>query len=178
MSQGFSHIGLATHDMAATIAFYEGMLGFPRVVDIKNHVRDGGVVRMVYFECGEDEFLVFQECKGVDGIPADFDTGINNALGVPTGLYHFAFKVNSVEALEAKKTELAALGLEVSKTVDHGYAQSIFVRDPNDLEVEFCCMTRRFVPADLQRDSQVEIVTKPGASVDTQDQVSQFGSYD
>lgn len=164
MSQGFSHIGLGTHDMAATIAFYEDMLGFPRVVDIKNHVSGGGVVRMVYFECGDGEFLVFQECKGVDGVPADFDTGINTALGVPIGLYHFAFKVNSVEALEAKKAELAAFGLEVSKTVDHGYARSIFVRDPNDLQVEFCCMTRRFLPADLQRESQVEIVTNPVAA--------------
>lgn len=167
MSHGFSHIGLATHDMAATIAFYEA-LGFPRVADMKNHVRGGGVVRMVYFECGEGEFLVFQECKGVDGIPADFDTSINTALGVPTGMYHFAFKVNSVEALEAKKAAFASLGLEVSSTVDHGYAQSIFVRDPNDLQVEFCCMTRRFLPADLQRESQVEVVTNPVSAVDGQ----------
>ena len=77
MSNGFAHLGLATHDMAATIVFYETLLGFRRVADIQNHVHGGGVVRMVYFECSEEQFLVFMECKGVENIPSDFDTGIN-----------------------------------------------------------------------------------------------------
>ena len=157
MSHGFAHLGLATHNMSATIAFYEGKLGFPRVADIQNQVNAGGVVRLVYFECGENQFLVFMECKGVDGIPENFDTGINGQLGVPAGLYHFALKVKSVEALEEKKAELTRLGIEVSKTVDHGYAQSIFLRDPNDLQVEFCCMTRPFHPGDLHQEQQVEV---------------------
>jgi catechol 2,3-dioxygenase-like lactoylglutathione lyase family enzyme len=159
MSHGFAHLGLATHDMAATIAFYERVLGFPRVADIQNHVTGGGVVRLVYFECGEEQFLVFMECKGVDGIPEDFDTGVNGALGVPTGLYHFALKMKSAEALEEKRIELARHGIDVSKTIDHGYARSIFFRDPNNLQVEFCCMTRPFERGDLQRQQQVEVAT-------------------
>lgn len=156
---GFAHLGLATHDMAATIAFYEGLLGFTRVADIQNHVHGGGVVRMVYFECGDEQFLVFMECKNVEGIPPDFDTGINGALGVPSGLYHIAFKVKSVEALEEKKSELARRGLKISTTVDHGYARSIFLRDPNDLQLEFTCMTRPFNPGDLQQQTRVEVAT-------------------
>lgn len=161
MFHGFAHLGLATHDMAATITFYEGVLGFRRVADIRNHVNGGGVVRMVYFECGEAQFLVFMECKGVEGIPADFDTGINSALRVPAGLYHFAFKVESVEALEEKKAVLSGRGLDVSNTVDHGYAQSIFLRDPNNLQIEFCCMTRPFHPSDLHQEVQVEVAASP-----------------
>jgi catechol 2,3-dioxygenase-like lactoylglutathione lyase family enzyme len=161
MSHGFAHLGLATHDMAATICFYEGMLGFRRVADIQNQVHGGGVVRMVYFECGDEQFLVFMECKGVEGIPADFDTGINGALRVPAGLYHFALKVKSVEALEEKKAALSGRGLEVSNTVDHGYARSIFLRDPNNLQVEFCCMTRPFHAGDLHEEVQVEVAASP-----------------
>ncbi len=157
MSQGFAHLGLATHDMAATITFYEGMLGFRRVADIRNQVKGGGIVRMVYFECGEEEFLVFMECKGVEHITADFDTGINGALGVPAGLYHFALKVESIEVLEAKRVALSDIGLEVSKIVDQGYARSIFLRDPNNLQVEFTCMTRPFNFNDLHQDVQVEV---------------------
>jgi catechol 2,3-dioxygenase-like lactoylglutathione lyase family enzyme len=161
MFQGFSHFGLATHDMAATIAFYEGLLGFRRVADIQNQVRRGGVVRMVYFECGEEQFLVFMECKGVEGIPGDFDTGINRALGVPAGLYHLAFKVKSAEALEEKKAALSGRGLDVSNTVDHGYARSIFLFDPNNLQIEFCFMTRPFHPGDLHHEVQVEVAAGP-----------------
>jgi len=159
MSNGFAHLGLGTHDMSATIAFYEGMLGFPRVADIENRVQSGGVVRMVYFQCGEEQFLVFMESKGVAQIPEDFDTGINGALGVPAGLYHFAFRVESVDALEEKKAALASRGLEVSKTVDHGYARSIFLRDPNNLQVEFTCMTRPFNADDLHQEAQVEVAS-------------------
>jgi catechol 2,3-dioxygenase-like lactoylglutathione lyase family enzyme len=161
MSDGFAHLGLATHDMAATIAFYEDLLGFPRVADIQNYVTGGGVVRLVYFECGEEQFLVFMECKGIDGIPTDFDTGINGPLGLPAGLYHFAFKVNSVEALDEKAAEITRRGIEVSKVVDHGYARSIFFRDPNNLQVELCCMTRRFNADDLHQVQQVEVAVTP-----------------
>ena len=143
MSDGFAHFGLATHDMDATIVFYAGHLGFPRVADIQNHVQGGGVVRMVYFECGAEQFLVFMECKGVEGIPRSFDTSINGALGVPGGLYHLAFRVPSPEALKVKKAYLMGRGLEISNTVDHGYAKSIFLRDPNNLQLEFTCMTRQ-----------------------------------
>ena len=168
MSLGFAHVGLATHDMSATIAFYEGLLGFRRVADIQNYVHGGGVVRMVYFECGEEQFLVFMECKGVEGIPPNFDTGINGALGVPSGLYHFAFKVPSAEALEAKKAELTRCSLEVSETVDHGYARSIFLRDPNNLQVEFCCMMRPFRPGDLHQEAEVEVAPTAQKTADAQ----------
>ena len=32
MGKGIHHIGLATHDMEKTIAFYEDVLGFPAAV--------------------------------------------------------------------------------------------------------------------------------------------------
>jgi glyoxylase I family protein len=149
--EGFAHTGLATHNMAATITFYENVLGFSRVADIYNNVESGGAVRMVYFRCGKEQFLVFMECKGVHTIPENFDTGINRGLGVPTGLYHIAFKIRSTEALEEKRIALKALGVEVSNVVDHGYARSIFIRDPNDLQLEFTCMTRAFRADDLDK---------------------------
>ena len=58
MKRGFNHIDLATKDMAATRAFYEGILGFPAVrADI------------IEFEAGSLENLVALkaalEAKGV-----------------------------------------------------------------------------------------------------------------
>ena len=165
MSHGFAHLGLGTHDMAATIAFYEGMLGFARVADVQNRVSDGGVVRMVYFECGPDQYFVFMEASGVANIPDDYDTSINGALGVPAGLYHFALRLPTVAALHEKKVALESRGLAISGPVDHGYAQSIFVRDPNDLQVEFCCMTRAFNASDLSQHHDV-VVTEPSTKRD------------
>ena len=87
---------------------------------------------------------------------------------MPAGLYHFAFKIESVEALEEKKAVLSGRGLDVSNTVDHGYAQSIFLRDPNNLQVEFCCMTRPFHPSDLHQEVQVEVAANPQYPGNTQ----------
>lgn len=157
-ASGFSHVGLATHDMERTIAFY-ALLGFHRAADIKNVVADGGTVRMTYLRCGEEQFLVFMECKGVSDISETFDTGINSALGVPKGLYHISFAVSSLAVLDEKRLELISHGLDVSEKVDHGYAKSIYLRDPNDLQLEFCCFTRKFDPEDLQRQQDVKVAS-------------------
>ena len=56
--------------------------------------------------------------------------------------YHFAFEVDSEEALEAKRAELIAKGVRVTPVVDHEWMKSIYFRDPNGLTLEFACTTR------------------------------------
>ena len=76
------------------------------------------------------------------GIPAEYDAGINRGLGVPEAFYHFAFAVESVEALGAKRAELIAKGVRVTPVVDHEWMKSIYLKDPNGLLLEFACQTR------------------------------------
>jgi catechol 2,3-dioxygenase-like lactoylglutathione lyase family enzyme len=158
-SHGFSHIGVSTHNMDATIRFYQEILGFPKVVDDLTKVESGGTVRMVYFDAGAEEFIVFMEPKNVPGIPADFDTSINQALSLPRGMYHFSFKSSSLEDLEARRNGLIANGVEVSSTVDLGYAKAIFFFDPNGIQLEFCCQLRPFNASDLERHTEVRVAS-------------------
>src|SRR5262245_21440984 len=111
---GFSHVGVSTHDMDATIQFYEGVLGFPQVVEDLTRIKSGGTLRMVYFDVGDGQFMVFMEPKHVPDIPEDYDTGINGALGVPRGMYHFAFEVPSLADLESRRRSLERQEIEVS----------------------------------------------------------------
>ncbi len=157
MALGYSHIGLGTHDMTATIAFYEGVLGFRVVAEQRTRVSAGGTVRLTYFDAGGEQFIVFMEARGVDGITENFDTGINRTLGVPLGLYPFAFKAGSLEDLDARRQALERSGIEVSETIDHGYAKSIFFRDPNDLQLEFCWQVRPFQTSDLYQEPEVSV---------------------
>jgi catechol 2,3-dioxygenase-like lactoylglutathione lyase family enzyme len=154
---GYSHLGLATHDMEATIKFYQGLLGFRVVAEQRTRVTNGGTVRLTYLDAGGEQFIVFMESLDVDGIPNDFDTSINRPLGVPLGMYHFAFKAQSMEDLDQRRRVLEEAGVEVSATVDHGYAQSIFFRDPNDLQLEFCYQVRPFQESDLYQAPEVSI---------------------
>ncbi len=140
--KGFSHIGLSTLDLDKTCDFYENVLGFTPVRCDVLRIKEGGQIRHVFFHIGRDQLLAFMEAQGVPGIPAEYDAGINRGLGVPSAFYHFAFEAGSVAALEAKRTELLAKGVQVSGIVHHDAAQSIYFRDPNNISLEYCCMTR------------------------------------
>jgi len=160
-AHGFSHVGVSTHDMDATIEFYEGVLGFRRVVEERTTIREGGTLRQVYFDVGKGQFIVFMEAKGVAGIPGDYDTGINSALGVPLGMYHFALRVPTLDALEARRRALMERGVKVSDIIDLGSAKSVFLSDPNGIQLELCCHVREFDESDLRRTSEASVAV-PG----------------
>jgi len=140
--RGFSHIGLSTLDLDKTRAFYEGVLGFTPVVADTISVKEGGHLRHMFFDVGRGQSIAFLEPNGVPGIPTEYDAGINRGLGVPAGFYHFAFEAGSAPALAAKREELRAKGVETTDIVDHGWAQSIYFKDPNGLSLEYCCVMR------------------------------------
>jgi catechol 2,3-dioxygenase-like lactoylglutathione lyase family enzyme len=100
INKGIHHLGLATHDMEATLDFYEGILGFPaRVCDLMNP-QAGGTIRHAFLDAGNGELVAFMECNEVPGIADDFDPSINQGLGIAGGVIHFAFKVDDVAELE------------------------------------------------------------------------------
>jgi catechol 2,3-dioxygenase-like lactoylglutathione lyase family enzyme len=147
--RGFSHIGLSTLDLDKTRAFYEGVLGFRAVVDDTIEIEEGGRIRHVFFDIGHDQLIAFMEPRGVPEVPARFEAGINRGLGLPAAFYHFAFEAGSEGALAQKQDELRAKGVEITDIVDHGWAKSVYFRDPNGLSLEYCCMTRDLGADDL-----------------------------
>jgi catechol 2,3-dioxygenase-like lactoylglutathione lyase family enzyme len=141
-NRGFSHIGLSTHDLNKTRAFYEDILGFEPVVADTIRIAEGGCIRHMFFDVGRDQLIAFMEADGVPDVPKDYDAGINEGLGVPASFYHFAFEAGSAAALVAKRNELRAKGVEVSEIADHDWARSIYFKDPNGITLEYCCQTR------------------------------------
>jgi catechol 2,3-dioxygenase-like lactoylglutathione lyase family enzyme len=141
MNRGIHHIGLATHDMESTLDFYENVLGFRAVVCEMIEPKTGGSIRHAFFDVGEGELIAFMEANDIDGVSDDFDAGINRGLGAGSGMYHFAFKVADPAELAKKRDEMKEKGLKVRGIVDHGWCQSIYFRDPNFVQLEFCCLT-------------------------------------
>lgn len=141
-ARGYSHVGVSTLDMDRTRAFYEGVLGFPAVRCDVMKIKEGGEIRHVFFDTGGGQLIAFMEPRGVPGIPAEYDAGINRGLGVPDAFYHFAFEIGSIDALEAKRAELISKGVRVSPIVDHEWMKSIYFKDPNGLLLEYACTTR------------------------------------
>ena len=145
MSQkGFSHLGMSTLDLDKTRDFYENILGFKPVRCDTIKIKEGGHIRHIFFDTGRDQLLAFMEAREVPGVPKEYDAGINRGLGVPSAFYHFAFEAGTEAGLEAKRQELLGKGVAVSEVVDHDWAKSIYFKDPNGIQLEFCCLTRDF----------------------------------
>jgi catechol 2,3-dioxygenase-like lactoylglutathione lyase family enzyme len=146
--RGFSHIGLSTLDLDQTREFYEEILGFRPVVADTIKIKEGGSVRHIFFDVGRDQLIAFMEADGVPDVPEEYDAGINRGLGVPAAFYHFAFEAGSHAALADKRDELRGKGVNVSDIADHGWAQSIYFKDPNGLTLEYCCVLRNLTEDD------------------------------
>lgn len=159
-NQGFSHVGLVTRDMDATIAFYEGLLGFPAARCDIIKVSEGGEIRHVFFDCGGSQLIAFMEPRDIAGISEDYDAGMNRGLGLPSGMIHFAFEAGSESELEAKRAELIAKGIRVTDIVDHEWCKSIYFKDPNGIDLEFCCLTRELGEDDARMQVRFEVSTQ------------------
>jgi len=146
--KGFSHIGLSTLDLDKTREFYEGVLGFKPVVCDTIKIKEGGRLRHIFFDAGRDQLIAFLEPHAVPGVPAEYDAGINRGLGVPAGFYHFAFEAGSEAGLAEKRDQLRAKGVQVTDIVDHGWAKSVYFKDPNGLSLEYCCVLRNLTQDD------------------------------
>jgi catechol 2,3-dioxygenase-like lactoylglutathione lyase family enzyme len=116
------------------------VLGFKPVVADTITIEEGGHLRHMFFDVGGGQLIAFLEPNGVPDIPANYDAGINRGLGVPTGFYHFAFEAGSAAQLTKKRDELRAKGVETTDIVDHGWARSIYFKDPNGISLEYCCV--------------------------------------
>ena len=91
------------------------------------------------------------------GVPVEYDAGINRGLGVPSVFYHFVFEAGSEAGLEEKRNELLAKGIDVTDVVDHDWAKSIYFKDPNGLQLEFCCFTRNLNANDARMQDRFEM---------------------
>ena len=171
-SRGMNHIGLMTHDIEKTVSFYQDVLGFEPMAYYLREVA-GGSLRQVFFDLGNGQSLEFAQAHSVEGIADDFDTGINNGLGVGTslgiGAIHFAFDADSLEELDARKATLEAAGYPVLGPIDLDWMQSIYFVDPNGIQLEFACTIREvpghayFEPTRTEQWSELAATAAVGA---------------
>ena len=119
-ARGLHHTALLSSDVERTIAFYQGVLGFPLTELIDN--RDYPGSSHFFFDIGNSNLLAFFDFPGLDVGP------YAEVLG---GLHHVAISVEPSrwEALVAKLTEAG---------VDHAVHSgvSVYFRDPDGARIE------------------------------------------
>lgn len=117
------HAAWITLDSEATRHFYEDVLGIPLVAAWCERMGEAEYVH-TFYALRDGGALAFFEYADKATRPLD-----QSSPG------HLAFEC-SPETQAAIEGRLAANGIEAHLT-DHGYCRSLYVRDPNNLQLEF-----------------------------------------
>jgi glyoxylase I family protein len=123
IGRGIHHAALISRDVAETIDFYQGLLGFPLVELVEN--RDYAGSSHFFFDVGNRTLLGFFDFPGHDH-PAFTET-----IG---GVQHIAISVDA-EHFAAAKKKLDAAGIDYLGP-DRGVEDSMYLRDPNGIGIE------------------------------------------
>ena len=118
--RSLGHVVLKVSDLERSVAFYRDVLGMREVA------RHGGV--MAFFTLGENHHDL--GLLQIGAHPPAADPG-------SVGLYHVAFKVgDSLDELRACKAHLEAHNVSIFGMSDHGVSQSLYIQDPDGIEIE------------------------------------------
>ena len=137
--KALGHVVLKVRSLDLSVPFYRDVRGMREVA------RYGG--RMVFFSLGTNHHDL--------GLA---ELGAHAPLPSPggVGLYHVAFKVgDSLQELRDFKARLEGHGVAILGMSDHRVSQSLYIRDPDGIEIEL------YVDADpaLWRDNPQAVAT-------------------
>ena len=122
------HLVLNVSDVARSTAFYRDVVGF-------QVARYGPEGNRCFLTCGamHHNLALFKAPAGAQPRQKG-DRG-------QIGLNHFAFKVESYQALQQAHQRLVAASADVDRVVDHGMSLSVYFHDPDGIMMELFCDT-------------------------------------
>ncbi len=158
-SKSVHHVAYTTRDVEATYEFYAKKLGM-RLLRTENHLQGDGYFRHFFFGMGAGEAIAFFQVEGV-GEESNFKTDISTGLGLPPWVNHIAFRLDTLEELEAMTKRMHERGVEDILQIDHGWCTSIYTMDPNGIMVEFCVTTNAEEFAEQTEEEALRLLREP-----------------
>jgi catechol-2,3-dioxygenase len=120
-----NHAVLYVSDLARSVAFYEGVLGF-RLIPMAPDGFRGAAFLQAPGSTNDHDLGLFE--VGSQARPSE-------AGRATVGLYHLAWEVDTLDELERLAT-LLAQHEALTGASDHGTTKSLYGRDPDGLEFE------------------------------------------
>ncbi len=127
--KGINHLALATGDMDMTIRFWRDLVGLRLIAGLG---RPG--YRQYFFELGPDNMLLFFEWNRTEPL-LEKDHGV--PVRGPFAFDHLALEVEAMEDLWEIYDRFNAAQIWISEILDHGFINSLYSFDPNNIPIEF-----------------------------------------
>jgi catechol 2,3-dioxygenase-like lactoylglutathione lyase family enzyme len=164
VTRGLNHLALVCRDMAATVDFYQGLLGFPLIKTVE--LPGGG--QHFFFDIGGGNSLAFfwfpdapEVAPGISQ-PA-FRPGLGPITSGIGSMNHVAFDVDP-EVIDGYPARLRDLGIECSDVVHHDdseatvarrphdgvFVRSVYFVDPDGINLEFAAWARPLTRSDVR----------------------------
>lgn len=130
------HTAYVTHDLEATRAFYEDVIGLPLSAcwtEVDHLFGKDRTYCHLFFDLADGSSLAFFQF-------ADADDQAEFGPPLPSSPFrHIALNVDKdVQADIEARIQKAGIQAPKTYTLEHGYCRSVYVEDPNGMIVEFC----------------------------------------
>ena len=129
------HVAYRCRDAKETVEWYGRMLKMNFMLAIAEDqvpsTKEPDPYMHVFLDAGGGNVLAFFELPNAAPMGRDTNT--------PEWVQHLAFKVDTLEELQAYKDRLQAAGIEVVGITDHTIFKSIYFFDPNGHRLEVAC---------------------------------------
>jgi glyoxylase I family protein len=122
-ARGVHHLALVCSDVETTVRFYQDVLGFPLIEVMENRDYPGST--HFFHDIGNGNLLAFFDFPGL---------GLGEAVEAHGSVQHIAISVERA-SFEAAKARLDAGGVPYLGP-DRGLTTSIYVKDPDGVQIE------------------------------------------
>jgi len=177
-ASGFRRLGNVHHaayrcrDAAQTRWFYEDVLGLPlSVALVFDHISGTDVERdymHLFFQLGDGSFLAFFD-EPDRATPEQFER--KDSFDV-----HIALEAESYEAMLAWQEHINKSGKSCLGPVDHGFVRSVYMYDPNGIQVEITSRAPNYEEILAEEGSIVEEVMRDWTAKTRERKVALFGA--
>jgi catechol 2,3-dioxygenase-like lactoylglutathione lyase family enzyme len=143
---GLNHAVLYVRDVARSLDFYEGVLGFRLIPGAPRALRMPSAFLQAPGSTNDHDLALFE--IGEQAGPSEAGHGT-------VGLYHLAWEVDTLAELERLSRALEEQSA-LTRANDHGATKSVYGRDPDGLEFELTWI----VPAEALDDDALAARTR------------------